>query len=538
MPNDWWRDAVIYQVYPRSFADSDGDGMGDLPGITGRLPHLRQLGIDAVWLSPFYPSPQNDAGYDVSDYRSVDPRFGELADADKLITTAHQLGLRVIVDLVPNHTSDEHPWFREALTSPPGSPQRDRYIFRPGSGPGGSEPPNSWESRFGGGSWERVPDGEWYLHLFDTSQPDLNWSNTEVRAEFVDIIRFWLDRGVDGFRVDVAHGLVKEETLAEWVGTSLLHELDPDGPRPPMWDQEGVHEIYREWRRVVDEYPGDRILVAEAWVHPIERLTRYVRPDEMHQAFNFAYLDTPWLAGPLRAVIDESLAGTATVAATTTWVLSNHDVVRHATRLGYPAGTRRMPGITAGDPQPDTGLGLRRARAATLQMLALPGSAYLYQGEELGLPEHTTLPDECRQDPTFARSGFTEAGRDGCRVPIPWEADAPSYGFGPTDRSWLPQPATWAEYALDRQQGVAGSTWELYRAALRLRREHGLGRGTLTWERAPDDVLAFRNGDLLVLTNLSATPAALPAGARVLLASEPLDAGGRVPADVTVWAAL
>jgi len=538
MSIDWWRDAVIYQVYPRSFADSDGDGMGDLPGITGRLPALKALGIDAVWLSPFYPSPQLDAGYDVSDYRSVDPLFGDLGDADKLIAEAHELGLRFIVDLVPNHTSGAHPWFRAALAAAPGSPERERFIFRDGSGPDGATPPNSWTSRFGGSSWDRAPDGQWYLHLFDAGQPDLNWSNPEVRDEFVAILRFWLDRGVDGFRVDVAHGLVKAENLPDWVGSSLLHDLDPDGPRPPMWDQDGVHEIYRQWRRVLDEYPGDRILVAEAWVHPIERLARYVRPDEMHQAFNFEYLDTPWNAAALRAVIDSSLAANDTVGAPTTWVLSNHDVVRHATRLGYPAGTRRMSGIGAGDPQPDTGLGLRRARAATLQMLALPGSAYLYQGEELGLPEHTTLPDELRQDPTWRRSGHTERGRDGCRVPIPWEADAPSYGFGPSDASWLPQPASWAEYALDRQQGVPGSTWELYRTALELRREHGLGGNTLAWQPSPDDVLAFHSGDVLVLTNLGAEPVALPAGTRVLLTSEPLDAEGRVPGDVTVWASL
>ncbi|GIF00305.1 glycoside hydrolase family 13 protein [Paractinoplanes rishiriensis] len=540
MPNDWWRNAVIYQVYPRSFADADGDGMGDLPGITGRLPVLAELGVDAVWLSPFYPSPQRDAGYDVADYRSVDPRFGDLGDADKLIAEAHNLGLRFIVDLVPNHTSSEHAWFQAALTAAPGSPERERYIFRDGKGPDGAEPPNSWTSVFGGSAWERTPDGQWYLHLFDVTQPDLNWSNPGVREEFVSILRFWLDRGVDGFRVDVAHGLVKEETLADWTTPSaILGGLEPVGPPPPMWDQEGVHEIYREWRRVLDEYPGGRILVAEAWVQPAERLARYVRPDEMHQAFNFEYLDAPWSAAALRKVIETTLAANDAVGATTTWVLSNHDVVRHATRLGFPVGTARMPGIGAGDPQPDTGLGLRRARAATLQMLALPGSAYLYQGEELGLPEHTTMPDDVRQDPAWHRSGHAERGRDGCRVPIPWEADAPSYGFGPTDASWLPQPAVWAEYALDRQQGVRGSTWELYRSALRLRREHGLGSGGApAWQDAPDDVLAFRSGDVLVLTNFGADPVPLPAGARVLLTSEPLDAEGRVPVDVTVWAAL
>ncbi|MFI5891190.1 glycoside hydrolase family 13 protein [Actinoplanes sp. NPDC051513] len=539
MLNQWWRDAVIYQVYPRSFADSDGDGMGDLPGITGRLPRLKELGVDAVWLSPFYPSPQNDAGYDVADYRGVDTRFGDLGDADKLIGEAHNLGLKVIVDLVPNHTSSEHEWFRAALASPPGSPERARYIFREGRGPDGALPPNSWTSMFGGSAWQRVPDGQWYLHLFDVSQPDLDWGNPQVRAEFVDILRFWLDRGVDGFRVDVAHGLVKEENLSDWdMPAVILGGLEPVGSPPPMWDQEGVHEIYREWRRVLDEYEGDRILVAEAWVQPAERLARYVRPDEMHQAFNFMYLSAPWRPADLRAVINTSLAANDEVGAPTTWVLSNHDVIRHATRLGFPAGPVRLHGIGPDDPQPDTALGLRRARAATLQMLALPGSAYLYQGEELGLPEHTTMPHEHRQDPARPRSGHTVVGRDGCRVPIPWEADAPSYGFGPSDASWLPQPAVWAEYALDRQQGVPGSTWELYRAALAARKEHGLGSGTIAWQQAPDEALAFRNGDVLVLTNFGDAPLPLPGKATVLLSSEPLDADGRVPTDVTVWAIL
>jgi alpha-glucosidase len=529
--DDWWRDAVIYQVYPRSFADGDGDGMGDLPGITARLPRLRELGVDAVWLSPFYPSPQHDAGYDVADYLSVDPRFGDLGAADKLIAEAHNLGLKVIIDLVPNHTSTEHEWFRAALRAGPGSPERERYIFR-------DQPANSWLSVFGGSAWEQVPDGQWYLHLFDVSQPDLDWDNPAVRAEFVAILRFWLDRGVDGFRVDVAHGLVKERDLTEWTGPAEMQDgFDPDAPRPPMWDQEGVHDIYREWRAVLDEYPGPRILVAEAWVQPEERLARYVRPDEMHQAFNFPFLVESWRAAPRRAVIESSLAATAAVGATTTWVLSNHDVVRHATRFGYPPMEGRMRGIGADDPQPDVGLGLRRARAASLQMLALPGSAYLYQGEELGLPEHTTLADDRRQDPTWERSGHTERGRDGCRVPIPWEADAPSYGFGPSDASWLPQPASWAEYALDRQRDVPGSTWELYRAALELRRTHELGRSSLAWDESPADVLAFRVADVLVVTNFGAAPTPLPTGARVLLSSEPL-VDGQVPEDVTVWARI
>jgi alpha-glucosidase len=537
----WWRRAVIYQVYPRSFADSDGDGLGDLPGIRAHLDHLSELGVDAVWLSPFYPSPQADAGYDVSDYRDVDPVFGTLADFDALLADAHDRGIRLIVDLVPNHTSDAHPWFQAALAAEPGSPERARYIFKNGVGPDEDEPPNDWQSVFGGPAWTRIPDadgkpGQWYLHLFDRRQPDLNWDNPQVRDEIADVLRFWLDRGVDGFRVDVAQGLVKRWTAPDPSGVpSDTPAADDAVTRPPMWDQDGVHEIYRSWRAILDGYPGERVLVAEAWVDSVDRIARYIRPDEMHQAFNFPYLFTPWEADALREVIDRSLATAGAVGAPATWVLSNHDVVRAASRLGYPVGEAAPNGIGAGDPQPDEALGLRRARAASLLMLALPGAAYVYQGEELGLPDHTTLPDDARQDPTWQRSKHTVRGRDGCRVPIPWVADAPSYGFGPGPRSWLPQPDSWARYALDRQRGVPDSTYELFRAALRLRREHRLGGGTVRFLPGHDTV-ALQNGDVLVVANLGATPVALPDGARPLLASGPLDPDGRVPTDVTIWA--
>jgi len=536
----WWRSAVVYQIYPRSFADSDGDGIGDLPGITSRLSHLSSLGVDAVWLSPFYPSPQHDAGYDVSDYRDVDPRFGSLADFDLLIARAAELGIRVIVDIVPNHSSYEHRDFKAALGAEPGSPERAMYIFREGGGDTGEVPPNNWSSFFRGPAWTRVtePDGasgQWYLHLFDTSQPDWDWNNPAVHDDFRHTLRFWIERGVAGFRVDVAHGLVKEEGLPDWTGD--LEELLAAGVtvRSPYANQDGVHEIYREWRRVLDGYPGEHILVAEAWVEPAS-LANYVRPDEMNQAFNFTYLRTPWAATELHQSITASMASNDTVGAPTTWVLSNHDVIRHSTRFGYPLGTVLPKGIGATDPQPDRRLGLRRSRAATQLMLALPGSAYLYQGEELGLPEATELPDEARQDPTWARSGHSERGRDGCRVPIPWKADAPSFGFGPGSASWLPQPPMFAKYAVDVQDGVKGSTLELYRAALRLRREHHLGSGTLAWaDGYAEGVLAFRNGDLLVVANTTDGPIALPAGADVLLSSEELPADGSLPADSTAW---
>ena len=543
----WWRNAVIYQVYPRSFADASGDGIGDLPGITSKLDHLARLGVDAVWLSPFYRSPQADAGYDVADYRDVDPLFGTLADFDEMIERAHRLGLRIIVDLVPNHTSDEHVWFQAALASAKGSPERARYIFRDGKGPEGAEPPNNWTSIFGGPAWTRIPDGQWYLHLFDTKQPDLDWTNPEVHEEMISVLRFWLNRGVDGFRVDVAHGMVKAEGLPDWSGHVAMVDGADDGStgsgnQGPMFDQDGVHEIYREWREVLDEYDGDRILVAEAWVEPLSRLARYVRSDEMHQAFNFSYLTTLWDAAALRRVVTVSLEANDAVGAPSTWVLSNHDVVRHPSRLGLSVAGSKPQGIGVGDEQPDEELGLRRARAATLLTLALPGSAYLYQGEELGLPEHTTLDDSLRQDPAWARSGHTERGRDGCRVPLPWDAQAPGLGFSPTGATWLPQPAHWSRYALSAQRGDASSTYGMYRAALRIRRDFRLGSGSLAWvDGLPgcvaESTVAFVNGEVLVVANLGGSPIPVDpeAGLELLQASQPLAHGAPLPPDTTAW---
>ncbi len=564
---EWWRSAVIYQIYPRSFADSDGDGIGDLPGITSRLTELSELGIDAVWLSPFMTSPQHDAGYDVADYCDVDPLFGTLADFDLLLARAHELGIRVIVDLVPNHTSWDHKWFQEALAAPEGSPERDRYMFRDGLGPNGDEMPNNWESVFGGPMWERTtrPDGtpgQWYLHIFDKSQPDLNWENPWVRERFHDILRFWLDRGVDGFRVDVAHGLIKEAGLPDYtppadagsMGGGILPAehlvgLEPgidahattDPPTPPYWAHDGVHEIYRGWHAVLEEYEGDRVLCAEAWVEPLTKLARWVRPDEMQQAFNFTYLSAGWAAPELRAVIDNSIYAFGTVGAPSTWVLSNHDVVRHASRLALGAENVQGAGIGPKSPGlPDPVVGLRRARAATAVMLALPGSAYIYQGEELGLPEVIDLPDSARQDPTWFRTNGEKYGRDGCRVPIPWATGTPTYGFGPatSTASWLPQPLDWDEFARASQEGVESSTLELYKRALALRSQSGLGTGTLEWlDGYGPDVMAFRVADVTVIANLGATPVELPVEPHlgdVLLSSEPLTEPA-LPTDTTVW---
>lgn len=540
---DWWRDAVIYQVYPRSFADSNGDGMGDLPGIRSRLPYLRDLGVDAVWLSPFYASPQADAGYDVADYRAVDPMFGTLLDADALIRDAHGLGLRIIVDLVPNHSSDQHEWFQRALREGPGSPLRDRYHFRPGKGGNGELPPNDWESIFGGPAWTRTEDpdgtpGDWYLHLFAPEQPDFNWENQAVADEFRSILRFWLDMGVDGFRIDVAHGLVKAPGLPDLGGGDQLKLLGNDVM--PFFDQDGVHEIYRSWRKILDEYPGQRIGVAEAWTPTVQRTANYVRPDELHQAFNFQYLGTDWEAAALRSVIDLSLDSMRPVDAPTTWVLSNHDVTRHATRFANEPGLGtqiRTPG--------DRALGLRRARAATLLMLALPGSAYVYQGEELGLPDVTDLPDEVRQDPSFFRQAGQDGYRDGCRVPIPWSGTEAPYGFGPVagGPSWLPQPAEWAELSVEAQTGDPSSTLELYRSALAVRRaQSDLGAGTeVEWLDGPEGTLAFRRGDFVCTVNTTGEPVRIPAPGRLLLASTELvvDGGETVLApDSTGWWAV
>ncbi len=535
-PDSWARDAVIYQIYPRSFADADGDGVGDLPGITARLDHLVDLGVDAIWLSPFYRSPMADGGYDVADYRDVDPTFGTLSDFDALLAAAHARGLKVIVDIVPNHTSHQHPWFQEALAAGPGSPARQRYHFRAHSG---DQPPNNLQSIFGGPAWTRV-DSEWYLHMFASEQPDLNWEHPEVRAEFLDILRFWLDRGVDGFRIDVADSLIKPPGLPD-VGA----EDDPTDPHRYR-DRDEVHQIYREWRAVLDRYQPERIAVAEAWVPGPKRLADYVRPDELHQAFNFRFLETPWDATAYRAVIDTSLTSMSAVGAPATWVLSNHDVVRHASRFGRTHGSTSgvAGGAARGEPPVDRALGLRRARAATLMMLALPGSAYLYQGEELGLPEVFDLPDELRQDPTFRRTGGAQLGRDGCRVPLPWSGTAAPFGFSPEGgKPWLPQPAEWATLTVAAQRQDPHSTLSMYRAALRIRRQLRLGRGELQWLDAPSpQVLLFhRTGladgaGLVCATNCGAEPVALGQrfGARVL-ASGPVSDDQVLPPDTTVW---
>ena len=535
----WWRDAVIYQVYVRSFADANGDGTGDLAGVRSKLPYLRDLGIDAMWFTPWFVSPMADGGYDVADYRAIDPAFGSLAEAEELIAEALGLGIRTIIDVVPNHVSDRHPWFQAALASRPGSPERERFWFRPGRGPGGDEMPTNWPSNFSGPTWTRTtnPDGspgEWYLHLFSSHQPDLNWSHPDVRREHEEILRFWFDRGVAGVRIDSAALLVKDPSLPEL-------PVDPAPGQHPTVDRDELHDIYRSWRKIADSYPGDRILVGEIWLADMERFARYLRPDELHTAFNFDFLGRPWNADSLRASIDSTIAAHAPVGAPSTWVLSNHDVTRPVTRLGRADSSFAFATKRQGTPT-DLALGRRRSRAAALLSAALPGSLYIYQGDELGLDEVDDLPVDRLQDPMYFRSGGTDPGRDGCRVPLPWSGAIPPFGFSPPGSEaepWLPQPSRWAALTVESQQGDPGSMLSLYEAALRVRRsDPDLGDGPLTWLPSEPAMLSFRRGDRFVnVTNLSDAAVALPADGELLLASDAL-AGRLLPPDATAWLRL
>jgi alpha-glucosidase len=511
----WWSRAVFYQVYVRSFADSDGDGIGDLDGLRAHLDHLVDLGVDALWLNPIYRSPMADHGYDVADPRDIDPMFGGLAAFDRLIPALKERGIKLTMDLVPNHVSDQHPWFQAALSAGPGSPERARFHFADGLGPDGSQPPNNWPSIFGGPAWTRVPDGQWYLHLFAPEQPDLNWAHPDVVADLVETLRFWLDRGVDGFRIDVAMGMAKPAGLPDLPEPHLLEiaELGHEAPHDTRFDNDEVHAYHRIVRSVLDSY-DDRMAVGEVWVSSDERRALYVRPDELHLAFNFSLTTCPWDATELRATIDSSLAAMAGVGAPTTWTLSNHDVSRQVTRYG------------GGEP------GVRRARAAIVLELALPGVVYLYNGEELGLGD-VDLPDWALQDPVWERSGRTRRGRDGCRVPLPWSGGRPPYGFAPEGATtWLPMPDGWAGLTVAAQRDDPDSMLSLYRNGLALRRTTIDPETPLAWRDAPPGCVAFRRGDLECWVNVSAEPVPLPPG-DVVLASTPLD--GPLPPDAAAW---
>ena len=484
--SSWWKTGVIYQVYPRSFADSSGSGMGDLAGITSRLNYLKDLGVDAVWLSPFYPSPQVDAGYDIADYRDVDPVFGSLGDFDALLQSAHELGLAVIIDLVPNHSSDQHPLFQAALRGLPGGPERAMYHFVEGEGLGGELPPNNWKSVFGGPSWTRIVEadgrpGQWYYHLFDPTQPDFNWGNPRVLEFFEDVLRFWLDRGVDGFRIDVSDALIKDTAWPDTEGGWPVIPKDAVSP---------VHDIYRRLRCVMDEYPDTMAVIETGADDDIVAL--FLRPDEMHQAFNFRFLKTGWDGGEIARAIFESARAFADVGAETTWVTDNHDTVRSVTRYatGGSLSGAYVPQVdTAGaGSEGASDIGVRRARAMAVLLLSLPGSAYIYAGQELGLPEVMDLPDEALTDPSFFRTNGAVRGRDGCRVPLPWSGSEPPFGFSPAGpgapppQTWLPQPEHWSALTVEKQLDDPTSMLGLYRNLLRLRREEAaLGSGDLEW---------------------------------------------------------
>ncbi|MFG1784644.1 glycoside hydrolase family 13 protein [Rhodococcus oryzae] len=514
----WWTNAVFYQIYPRSFSDSNGDGVGDLGGVRDRLGYLELLGVDAIWLSPVMRSPMADHGYDVSDPRDIDPLFGDLEVMDALIAQAHARRIRVTMDLVPNHTSVAHPWFAAALAAGPGSPERARYHFRDGLGEDGSEPPNNWPSIFGGPAWTRVtePDGspgQWYLHIFAPEQPDLNWDNQEIADDLATTLRFWLDRGVDGFRIDVAHGMAKPEGLPDydWESNRLLSNDDND----PRFNNPGVHEIHRGLRKVMNEYP-DTVAVGEIWVRDNERFGEYIRPDELHLGFNFRLAEAEFGADSLREAIENSLGAVAAVGGTPTWTLSNHDVEREVTRYG------------GGE------IGLARARAMAVVEFALPGAVFIYNGAELGLP-NVDLPDEALQDPVWERSGHTERGRDGCRVPVPWEGAAPPFGFSSAETSWLPMPPEWADRTVEAQIEDVTSTLSLYRSALELRALRPEFSGDeIDWYGSPSGCLAFRRrGGLVCALNATDAPIPLPPG-ELLLASAPL-VNGELPPNAAAW---
>ena len=533
----WWRRGVVYQIYPRSFADGNGDGTGDIAGIRSRLPYLQALGVDALWFNPWYASPLADGGYDVADYQQINPRFGSLEEAADLIAEAHELGIKVIADVVPNHTSDHHRWFQEALEAAPGSDARDRYHFKAGKGADGAEPPNDWTSVFGGPAWTQIDDGEWYLHLFDSSQPDLNWENDEVLAEFDDVLRFWLDRGIDGFRVDVAHGMVKDMSYPDLGPEKQAILSNSKMANHPYWDRDGVHPINRRWRAVLDRYDGDRMMVAEAWVRP-QSYGLYLRSDEYHQVFNFDLLQAEWDATEMRQIIQTSVDKAAAVGSTPTWVLSNHDVMREATRYGLPKGTKwRTWPVTGPHDILDAELGHRRARAAALLIFGLPGSAYMYQGEELGLPEVWDLPEGVLDDPVWQHSGGEHKGRDGCRVPIPWTETGPSFGFG-DNAGWLPQPDHFGAYSAETQTGDPESTLELYRRALQVRSNDGVDDELLELLDLGRDVLAFRRGNgMTCVVNMGHEAITLPSDQEILVSSEanPTEAGNVLNPDTAVW---
>ncbi|MGI9646805.1 MAG: alpha-amylase family glycosyl hydrolase [Ilumatobacteraceae bacterium] len=564
----WWRDAVVYQVYVRSFADSNGDGIGDIAGIRSRLDHLSSLGVDAIWLNPCYPSPQRDHGYDVADYFAIEPDYGTLADFDALVAAAAEHGIRIVMDLVPNHCSNEHAWFVAAVEGEPDGPERARFWVRDGlpdgSGDAHGAPPNNWRAAFGGPAWTRLSptDPQWYLGTFSPHQPDINHTNADVQAMFVDVIEFWFERGVDGFRVDAIRPVGKHPDLPdqppvpEGIRAVEITWLNPHIDFRP----EG-HDVWRYFRRTIDTYtadhPGrDLMMVAEAYlVGRPEVIAEFTRPDEFHQAFSFDLMLAAWS----KESIENALADVFWLAdrgVPPCWALNNHDIQRIVTRLGradaHVADSLGGSSLLRSTAPVDEEVGRRRSRATIALAMALPGSIYLYQGEELGLPEVLDVPDDRREDPVFLMTGGAEQGRDGSRVPIPWTAEpSTSYGFsdppgagGDPDPPWLPQPDGWGDRSLAEQVGEEDSMVELYRTLIAARSVHAVQQpDTAELVDLGAALIAVRRGDLLAVMNVSGEPVALDldrgelGGARPVLASEPADmhTPGVIPPDSTIW---
>lgn len=524
----WWRSAVVYQVYVRSFADGDGDGIGDLHGIIERLDHLAALGVDALWLTPSYPSPQIDHGYDVADYFDIDPMFGDLAAFDQLIVDARHLGIKVLMDVVPNHCSSQHEWFQAALRASPGSPERRRFYFRDGRGEHGELPPNNWRSVFGGIAWNRITEadgmpGQWYLHTFDPSQPDFDWDSADVVDMFDRMLTFWFDRGVEGFRVDAVTVAGKAPGLpdAPPVGDDVPeNEASARNPYAVFWPS--AHDHWKHWRTVIDRYelehPGRQLVtVSEAYTPDLpEMLLQYVSPDEFHQSFCFDLMLAPWNATTIRSTIAGVHDVFTEAGAALTWTLNNHDTQRSVTRYGRAdaalLSSWTKNNLVYTDTLVDVAIGTERARAAIAMVAGLPGSLYLYLGEELGLPEVLDLADAARQDPIWTRTEGREIGRDGCRVPLPWTDDPTSaFGFSsPVSTSgtrvlappWLPQPADWGRYCAAAQEGDPASMLHLYRKVLGARRRLDQNL-PLEWvDHLHPEVVAYRRGSLLVMLNV------------------------------------
>lgn len=542
---EWWKNAAIYQIYPRSFADSNGDGTGDLEGVRSRLPYLKSLGIDAIWYTPWYVSPLADGGYDVADYRAIDPMFGDIEAAERLIQEASDLGIRTIIDVVPNHISNEHEWFKAALAAEPGSPERERFWFKPGKGLDGAEKPTDWVSEFRGDPWTRTKnsdgtDGEWYLHLFTPEQPDLNWSNPEVIQEHLDVLKFWFDRGASGIRIDSAALPVKDETFPDMPaeGSDQAH---------PFLARPELHDIYRGWRALADSYEDPRILVGEVWLPDLDEFAKFLRKDEMHTAFNFDFMSRPWNAEQMRTSIQGTLDAHLPIGAPATWVLSNHDITRPVTRYGRENSGFAFAEKAFNIPT-DIAQGTRRARAAAMIVAALPGVLYVYQGDELGLPEYDELPPSAIQDPMYFRYEKVAPGRDGCRVPLPWTIDdSNNFGFSTGDdgqTSWLPQPAGWRDYSVEKQESDKDSMLNLYRQLLASRKSNSdLAAGEFGWLETElaesSEILAFRRGEKFAsITNFSATPIELAAGMAVILSSSAQEAPNVVTPETTVWVEL